>query len=287
MKVIKNINNNCALCVDNAGKELVAFGKGIGFTKPPYEIDLSLIRKTYYEVDESYINLIKEIPKEILMIAEKIEDFAEDVIDNQFSRNIVFTLADHIDFAIIKFYIKLNITMPILYDVKHLYENEYEVGIYALNLIKEELKIDLPKEEAAYIAMHFVNAEAVQSKTPTLTDYEGETINFITEIIEETLDIWIDRDGFNYSRFVTHMYYLFKKSRRNNLNDAADKELYVFLSKSYPKITKCAERVSKLLRKRHDIKLPESEEAYLILHIIRMCAREDCYQEKGFTQNTP
>lgn len=73
MKVIKNINNNCALCVDNAGKELVAFGKGIGFTKPPYEIDLSLIRKTYYEVDESYINLIKEIPKEILMIAEKLK----------------------------------------------------------------------------------------------------------------------------------------------------------------------------------------------------------------------
>ena len=43
----------------------------------------------------------------------------------------------HIDFAIIKFKEKLNITMPILYDVKHLYENEYEVGIYALNLIKE------------------------------------------------------------------------------------------------------------------------------------------------------
>lgn len=96
-------------------------------------------------------------------------------------------MADHIDFAIIKFKEKLNITMPILYDVKHLYENEYEVGIYALNLIKEELKIDLPKEEAAYIAMHFVNAGGCTKQDTYLTDYEGETINFITEIIEETL----------------------------------------------------------------------------------------------------
>jgi transcriptional antiterminator len=31
MKVIKKININVALCVDNNKKELIAFGKGIGF----------------------------------------------------------------------------------------------------------------------------------------------------------------------------------------------------------------------------------------------------------------
>lgn len=287
MKVIKNINNNCALCVDNDGNKLIAFGKGIGFKKPPYEIDLSLIRKTYYEIDESYVNLIKEIPKEMLMVAEKIVDFAEDIIDNQFSQNIVFTLADHINFAIIKFREQLNITMPIIHDVKHLYEDEYEVGIYALNLIKKELKIDLPEEEAAYIAMHFVNAEATLDKTTTITNYEDEIINSITEVIENTFNICINREEFNYSRFVTHMYYLFKRSRRNGLNYTKDKDLYVFLKKTYPEITNCAEKVSKFLKIRFDIKLPETEKIYLILHIHRLCAREDCYQEKGFTQNTP
>ncbi len=33
MKVIKKINNNVALCVDNHKKELIAFGKGIGFPR--------------------------------------------------------------------------------------------------------------------------------------------------------------------------------------------------------------------------------------------------------------
>ena len=51
MKVIKNINNNVAICVDDNGHEVVAMGKGIGFSKPPYEVDLSKIDRTYYSLD--------------------------------------------------------------------------------------------------------------------------------------------------------------------------------------------------------------------------------------------
>lgn len=35
MKAIKKINNNVAICVDSNNKELIAFGKGIGF--PAYK----------------------------------------------------------------------------------------------------------------------------------------------------------------------------------------------------------------------------------------------------------
>ena len=37
MKVVKCINNNVAICLDDDNNELVAFGKGIGFKKPPFE----------------------------------------------------------------------------------------------------------------------------------------------------------------------------------------------------------------------------------------------------------
>lgn len=52
MKVIKNINNNISLCLDSRNNEVVAFGKGIGFTKPPYDVPLSKIDRTFYDVDE-------------------------------------------------------------------------------------------------------------------------------------------------------------------------------------------------------------------------------------------
>lgn len=49
MKVIKKINNNVALCLDGNQRELIAFGKGIGFKPIPYELtDLSVIERTYY-----------------------------------------------------------------------------------------------------------------------------------------------------------------------------------------------------------------------------------------------
>ena len=60
MKVIKNINNNVAICEDSAGNEVVAFSKGIGFKKPPYEIDIKDIDRTFYHVNNHYLDLMYE-----------------------------------------------------------------------------------------------------------------------------------------------------------------------------------------------------------------------------------
>ena len=51
MQVIKKLNNNFAICLDKEGNELVAYGKGIGFPKTPYELtDLSKIDRTFYVI---------------------------------------------------------------------------------------------------------------------------------------------------------------------------------------------------------------------------------------------
>ena len=55
MKVIKNINNNISLCLDSRNNEVVAFGKGIGFTKPPYDVPLSKIDRTFYDHHMSFL----------------------------------------------------------------------------------------------------------------------------------------------------------------------------------------------------------------------------------------
>ena len=55
MEVYKKINNNVALARDAKGRELVVFGKGIGFASMPYELtDLSRIQRTFYDVNEKY-----------------------------------------------------------------------------------------------------------------------------------------------------------------------------------------------------------------------------------------
>ncbi|MBM6842114.1 hypothetical protein H6A03_11405 [[Clostridium] spiroforme] len=37
MRVLRTINNNIVICLDNNNNEIVAFGKGIGFSKKPNE----------------------------------------------------------------------------------------------------------------------------------------------------------------------------------------------------------------------------------------------------------
>ena len=64
MRIIQKINNNVAVGIDGNQKEVVVFGKGIGFPKIPYELnDLSKIDRTFYDVDSNYYELLQEVCK--------------------------------------------------------------------------------------------------------------------------------------------------------------------------------------------------------------------------------
>ena len=149
MKVIKNINNNISLCLDSRNNEVVAFGKGIGFTKPPYDVPLSKIDRTFYDVDEEQLAVLNRIPEDVLEAAAEIVDLANEKMDNQFRENVMFTLADHIDFAIQRYQKNINIQLPLFYEVRQLYPNESEIGKQALDILKNRLGVTLPREEAA------------------------------------------------------------------------------------------------------------------------------------------
>lgn len=278
MKVVKCINNNVAICLDDDNKELVAFGKGIGFKKPPFEIDVTVIQKTYYGIDENYVHMINEIPEEILLLSEEIIKYAENELDYIFSPNVIFTLADHINFAIVRYKERLNITLPIVQDIKFLYENEYAIGKYALSLIEKKLNIKLPLEEASFISLHIINAEA--RKAGEIDGYAENKviISEITKLIENKFDISINKDGANYSRFVSHIQYLLKRIGSKEEIKSENKELYMTMKNSYPDTSDCVDSISEYLFELFKWRLSIEEKLYLILHINRLCSREDCYQ---------
>ena len=277
MKVIKNINNNVSLCLDSNNIEVVAFGKGIGFTKPPYEVDLNQVQRTYYDIDPMYINMISDIPEEILDISDEMISYARRKLDNPVSSNIVITLADHINSAIQRYKENMNIKLPIVHDIQYLFETEMEIGEYALKLIKKKLKVFVPKEEAAYIALHIINAESM-NKNKKQEKLDEEVIDDICDIIEKDFQIKVDKIGFNYSRFVSHMHYLLKRGKKNEMVKSENQKLYESLINTYPKTYECIQHVRKYLKDQMNWDLSDEECIYLMLHINRLCAREDCYQ---------
>ncbi|MCR5229625.1 MAG: PRD domain-containing protein [Solobacterium sp.] len=275
MKVIRCINNNVAVCLDSSGKELVAFGKGIGFRKPPYEVPLGKLERTYYGVDSIYLSMINDIPKKILDISDETIDYARVVLDCELSSNIIFTLADHLNFCIERYRKHMNFTLPIVRDIEQLFEKEVSVGQFALKLIRERMNVFLPREEAAYVALHLINYEEKQKNTEPAED---AVIENVTGIIEKEYGIDISRDDFNYSRFVSHMNYLFKRGKHQELMKTDNGRIYQDLVRDYPKTHEVSVRVSEYLEQVMNISLTDEEKLYLMLHINRLCTREDCYR---------
>ena len=278
MKVVKCINNNVAICLDDDNNELVAFGKGIGFKKPPFEIDVAVIQKTYYGIDENYVHMINEIPEEILLLSEEIIKYAENELDYIFSPNVIFTLADHINFAIVRYKERLNITLPIVQDIKFLYENEYAVGLFGLHTINKMLSVSLPEVEAGMIALHIINAEISVGRNEEKRN--EDMIQDIIKIIEQYLKINIDKNGFNYSRFVSHMNYLFKRGKKGKYIFSKNSEMYDTLIKCYPKTNRIVEKITIYLEDAMKCVLTDDEKIYLILHVNRLCTREDCLSNR-------
>lgn len=279
MKVIKNINNNVSICEDNDGNEVIAFGRGIGFKQPPYEIeDLSLIKRTYYGINPELFGLLNEIPEDIFEISSSIVDEIKMKIDYEINPNIVFTLADHISFAIQRYEKNIDMKMPFAHDLQHLYATEYDIGLQAVKYINKKLNVYLNYEEASSIALHIINAENIQSEDKEAKVSEKNIIEDLSKIIEKDFNIKIDKNSFNYSRFISHMQYLLKRKDENNEIRSENKNLYNSMKQEFPQTYNCVMHFKEYIRGKLEWNPNDEELLYLMLHINRLCAREDCYQ---------
>lgn len=172
MIVIKKINNNVAICKDNSGRELVAFGKGIGFPAIPYELtDLRKIERTFYNISMQYIPLLKEIPYEIIQFTADELQMIQDELPCETYSNLVLTLADHIAFVIERAQKGIYVKMPSIYEIEFSYPQEVKAGRYLVAAIRRKFKVKLPKSEVQGIAMHLINARE-RSKTDETQEKE-------------------------------------------------------------------------------------------------------------------
>ena len=131
-------------------------------------------------------------------IATLIVDKARQELSTPINSSVVFTLADHLTFAIQRTSNNINVFLPIVHDVNYFYENEMAVARYGLEIIKEKLGILLSKEEAAFIALHLINAEEQMLTNDGMRN--KDCIDNIVNIIENEYQIKI-----NMSDHLTHI----------------------------------------------------------------------------------
>ena len=272
MKVIKNINNNVAQCIDSKGREVVVFGKGVGFYKNGEDIPLSAINRTFYNIKDTDYGIIRAIPTVVINTAIYIIDYASDKLSLIFPSSSAIALADHLQFAIERKDKNIYLPQPLIQDIMQLYPDEMNVAMESLEIIKKMTGTRLPRQEAGTIAMHFINDSIKENKENFDT---VEYIEEITEIIEKEFNKKIDRNSFNYSRFVTHLDYLIRRLMNSEQIDSQNKEIYDQVKEKYIDSVNCAKKIKDYLYDKFSIEINDEELLYLSIHINRLISRID------------
>lgn len=275
MKVIKKLNNNVVLALNENNEEIIVVGKGLGFQKTPYELkDESLIEKIYVVPQNTRASdILDSIPTEIIEVTEKIISIGSRVLNKELNSVIFLTLCDHINFAVQRSKDEIEIKSPLYWEIKHLYSNEYKVGLEAVNIINEELKIKMSTEEAPFIALHFINAQIGakdMGDTTKITAITGEILN----IVKYHFKIEFNEESFNFTRFVTHIrYFILRQINKENLEN--DNEfMYDIMKKRYTEEYKCVKKIEEYLYKNYKWSCSADEKLYLMMHIQRVRSRE-------------
>ena len=132
-RVSKVLNNNGIIAINmEENQEYVLLGKGVGFGKKVSQrfetpADCTLYRLAQETERGSAKELAKSVAPEFLEIADEILREAEKTFGDTIDRRILFSLADHISFAVGRIRNHEQISNPLTDDIKVLFYSEHRI----------------------------------------------------------------------------------------------------------------------------------------------------------------
>ena len=269
----KVINNNIISAYEKSGAEVIVMGRGIGFKKKQGEVvpadQISKIfRIKSRTLAEQFKELLANMPLERVRISDEIISHAKDHLKLKLNQSIYVTLTDHINFAIERVSQGIEPQNALLWEIKRFYPQEFQLGIYALELIQDRLDILLPEDEAGFIALHFVNAEYGTDIRDAVKF--PDQMQAIVDIVERELGILLDESSLHYERFMTHIKFLIQRIYRKELLSSEDRELSLMMQRKYPREYECSVKVAEYIMQATGSRLSEEEIMYLSVHIRRV-----------------
>ena len=275
MNIDKVINNNLVRSYKD-GKEVLVMGKGLGYKKQKGDsIDESLIERVYAIEEKegrSHLEaLLKDIPYTYLKTTNEIVNYAKQALGKKLSDNIYLTLVDHISFAIQRQEKGIVVRNALLWEIKRFYNHEYLIGKEALVIIKRRLEIELPEDEAGFIALHIVNAQLDNGEMQQ-TMAMPKMIQSILNIVRYQFHTELDENSVNYERFLTHLKYFLQRMYSGVVLTDLDKELLESIRSKYQEEFRCAKKIEAYIESESGQKLTDDELIYLTVHIRRVTA---------------
>lgn len=282
MKIKKVINNNLLRVVDEQGREMIVSGKGIGFKRKFGEdVDPSTVEKTYHMEDKTaqrrLRELVEQIPTEYLDLTQELIDYIKTQITLPLNESLIITLADHISFAIQRKAQGIEFDNPLADSIMCYYPTEYHLGQYSLQVIEQKYHVQLHPDEAAFIALHIVNAElnTNMSEMHDMTKLLDGCVR-VTEFYYHTT---FDRQSLDFNRFIVHLRYMAQRLyQKKSLEDQTEPQDVMFrqlIQRNCKEHYECAGRIAAYIETNYDMRISDEEKIYLTIHLKRLNMQND------------
>lgn len=274
-RITKILNHNSFMGIESKNdQECLIMGKGVAFGKKVgqtvsvtgdarvYSLKELTDRGEAKEIIKSVSPLCLELANEVLNQAE--EEFGK--VD----RSILFTMADHLDFAVRRIQNGEQISNPLTDDIRIMFYKEYKVAGCIRDLLKEKLGIRIDEHEIGYIALH-VHAAIVDENVSQAMEI-ARTVRECICMVEEETGKSIDIMSLGYNRLMNHVRYMVARAihgekLKMSLND--------YMSVKFPGPYMTAEKICRQMEKSLKLPIPDIEIGYLAMHLERMMDREE------------
>lgn len=274
-RITKILNHNSFMGIESKNdQECLIMGKGVAFGKKVgqtvsvtedarvYSLKELTDRGEAKEIIKSVSPLCLELANEVLNQAE--EEFGK--VD----RSILFTMADHLDFAVRRIQNGEQISNPLTDDIRIMFYKEYKVAGCIRDLLKEKLGIRIDEHEIGYIALH-VHSAIVDENVSQAMEI-ARTVRECICMVEEETGKSIDVMSLSYNRLMNHVRYMVARAihgekLKMSLND--------YMSVKFPGPYMTAEKICRKMEKSLKLPIPDIEIGYLAMHLERMMDREE------------
>ena len=264
MIIQRILNNNVVIVKNKKGQEEIVCGKGIAFKKKVGEfVDVSAINKVFTlrgrKELEYFQELWEEIPVEYFKVADDVVGMIKLELGKKISDTLYISLIDHIYMAVQRSEKGIQLRNA----------EEFHLGDKALGMIQKKLNVSLLQDEAAFIALHIVNASADGSdmtKVLEITKLIGE----IETIVKRYYRMEFENESVYYYRFVTHLKFLAQRLVTKTTYDEEESELFTMVRDKYDQSYQCVERIAKFIQEKYHCGFSGEEKLYLTNHIERV-----------------
>ncbi|WP_024785990.1 BglG family transcription antiterminator LicT [Streptococcus mutans] len=276
MKIEKVFNNNVVQILGINNEEIIVMGKGLGFQKKPGdEVNQDLIEKRFIlqntdtdmvgELSRVYVELDSE---EIDLVLEIIHQ-GQEKLGQTFDISLYIALADHLHYTIQRTREGLTLQNPLAWEVRKFYPEEFQLGKDTIELVKEKMTLQLADDEAASIALHFINAQkdgGLLEKNRLIS----KIVSDILEIVRLHFGEVRDEESISYNRFITHVQYFAQRVANGLVQGKNDAFLYEQVKENYPHAFACTEKIKSYVESAYNFAMSRDEQVYLTIHIQRL-----------------